>query len=47
MLHIPFSIGLELGKKHNFGIAFTYYFHISVEQFAGAAAIGLSIPLKS
>lgn len=47
IMHIPFSIGLELGPKHNFDIAFTYYFHNSVEQFAGAAAIGISIPLNN
>lgn len=45
--HIPFSLGLKLGPKHNFDIAFTYYFHNSVEQFAGAVAIGVSIPLRS
>ncbi len=43
--HIPFSVGLELGPKRNFDLAFTYYFHPSVEQFAGAAAVGVSIPL--
>jgi hypothetical protein len=43
--HIPFSLGLELGPKHNFDIAFTYYFHPSAEQFAGAAAFGISFPL--
>lgn len=46
ILHIPISIGLELGPNHNFDIAFTYYFHNSVEQFVGAAAIGISIPLS-
>ncbi len=45
ILHFPFSIGFELGPKHNFDIAFTYYFHNSVEQFAGAAAFGISFPL--
>jgi len=47
IMHIPFSIGLELGRKHNFDIAFTYYFHNNVEQFAGAAAFGISIPLNN
>ena len=47
MLHNPFSIGLELGEKHIFEIAFTYYFHNGIQQFVGAAAIGISIPLKS
>ncbi|HSJ68506.1 MAG TPA: hypothetical protein VK921_12555 [Anditalea sp.] len=44
-LHIPFTIGLELGPRHNVNLEFTYYFHNSLEQFAGAAAFGLSFPL--
>lgn len=47
IVHIPFSIGLELGKKHNFDVAFTYYYHPSMQQFAGAFAVGLSIPLRN
>jgi len=47
IMHIPVSIGLELGPKHNLDIAFTYYYHPSVEQFAGAVAIGISIPLNN
>jgi len=43
--HLPLSLGLELGPKHNVNIGFTYYFHNSMEQFAGAAAFGLSFPL--
>ena len=46
-MHIPISIGLELGRKHSFDIAFTYYFHNSAEQFVGAAALGFSIPLNN
>ena len=45
LFHVPFSIGFELGRKHNFDIAFTYYYHNSVEQFSGAAAFGFSFPL--
>ena len=44
-MHIPFSIGLELGKKHNIDLAFSYYFHNNIDQTSGAAAIGLSFPL--
>lgn len=47
LMHIPFSIGLVLGKTHNVDIAFTYYYHPSVEQFSGAAAVGLSFPLNN
>ena len=44
--HIPFSLGLALGPKHNVNLEFTYYFHNSLEQFAGAAAFGLSFPVN-
>lgn len=47
LMHIPFSIGLELGPKHNYDVAFTYYFHDSAQQFAGAMALGFSIPLNN
>lgn len=46
ILHIPFSLGLELGRKHNFDIGLLYYFQPSVEQFSGAVAFGVSIPLN-
>lgn len=46
IFHIPVSLGLELGPKQNVGIAFTYYFHPSMKQFAGAAAFGITIPLN-
>ena len=47
ILHIPFSFGLEIGTKHTVDIAFTYYFQPSVKQYAGAAALGISIPLHT
>lgn len=43
--HIPFSIGLLLGRKHNFDVAFTYYIQNSISQIAGAAAFGVSFPV--
>tara|TARA_B100000953_G_scaffold248209_1_gene210527 strand:- start:1513 stop:2073 length:561 start_codon:yes stop_codon:yes gene_type:complete len=46
LMHIPFSIGLELGPKHNFDLGFTYYYQPAVEQFSGAIAFGISIPMK-
>lgn len=45
--HIPFSLGLALGPKHNVEIAFTYYVSTTLEQFSGAAAFGLSIPINN
>lgn len=45
--HLPITLGLELGPKHLVNIEFTYYFHDRVQQFVGAAAFGLSIPLSN
>ncbi|GHA26337.1 hypothetical protein GCM10007103_04620 [Salinimicrobium marinum] len=43
--HTPISLGLELGPMHNFNLEFTYYYHDSVQQTAGAVAFGVSIPV--
>lgn len=45
--HIPFSLGLELGKNNNFDLALTYYYQPSVEQFVGAFAVGITFPLNN
>lgn len=45
--HIPFAFGLEFGREHNFDLGFTYFFQPTVEQYSGAFAFGISIPLKS
>lgn len=46
LTHVPFSIGLALGRKNNFDLAFTYYYTSAAEQFSGAAAIGFTFPVK-
>lgn len=43
--HIPFALGVALGKKNKLDFAFTYYFHPSVQQFSGAVAIGYIFPI--
>jgi len=45
--HIPFSLGLELGRNNNFDLRFTYYFQPSVEQYVGAFAVGITFPLNN
>ena len=45
-LHIPFTIGLAIGRNHNFDFAFAYYFHPNVEQVVGGVTIGFSFPLN-
>lgn len=46
-LHVPFSFGLALGRRHNIEVEFTYYFHPAAEQFSGAAAVGFTFPLNA
>lgn len=45
LAHIPVSLGLELGSQNNVDIKLTYYFHNNLEQFIGAAAVGISFPV--
>lgn len=45
LLHIPLSLGLAIGRKHDYEVKFTYYYHESAKQFSGAAAFGISFPL--
>ena len=45
-MHVPFSIGLALGRNHNFDVGFTYYIHDAAKQFNGAFAVGYSFPLE-
>ena len=45
--HIPFSLGVELGRNNNVDLGLAYYFQPNVQQFVGAFALGLSIPLKN
>ncbi|MGC6430919.1 MAG: hypothetical protein ACON5F_07745 [Jejuia sp.] len=44
--HIPITLGLELGKNSSVDLALTYYLQPSVEQFVGAFALGIEIPLN-
>ncbi len=45
--HIPLSFGLELGRNNNVDLGLAYYFQSSVEQFAGAFAVGITFPLNN
>jgi hypothetical protein len=46
IFHVPFTIGVALGKKNNFEIEFAYYMQENVKQVVGAAAIGFRFPLE-
>ncbi|MBS7788047.1 hypothetical protein KIH23_12135 [Flavobacterium sp. CYK-55] len=43
--HIPFSMGLALGKHNNFELGFTYQFHQTVKQSSGTIALGYNFAL--
>lgn len=45
-LHIPVSLGLALGKRHNFELAIKYLIYTNINVANGAATIGFSIPLE-
>ncbi|WP_236545528.1 hypothetical protein [Tenacibaculum maritimum] len=45
--HIPLSFGLELGKNNNVDLGFAYYLQPSIEQYAGAFAVGITFPLNN
>jgi hypothetical protein len=45
--HIPFSFGLEMGRNHNIDLSFSYFLQPTVDQFAGAISVGISVPIKT
>lgn len=45
LYHIPFSIGLAIGRNHNYEVKFSYYTHPTVHQYSGAAAVGFTFPV--
>ncbi|SCY97569.1 hypothetical protein SAMN02927916_4441 [Flavobacterium anhuiense] len=45
LLHIPFSIGLAVGRHNNFEIGISGYFHPAAKQSTGVFAIGYNFPL--
>jgi hypothetical protein len=45
--HIPFSLGLELGRNNNVDLSFSYFLQPTVEQLAIALSVGISVPIKT
>ncbi len=45
MYHVPFALGLALGGRHQFEIAFQYLFHPEQKEVCGAAALGFTLEL--
>ncbi|MEM6515826.1 MAG: hypothetical protein AAF688_06550 [Bacteroidota bacterium] len=45
-LHIPFTIGLAIGRDHGTELAFSYYFNGEARQIFGGFGFGLTFPLS-
>ncbi|MCC9018535.1 hypothetical protein [Flavobacterium lipolyticum] len=45
LLHIPFSLGLAIGRKNNFEIAISGYFHPAAKQSSAILGLGYTFPL--
>ena len=43
--HVPVAVGLALGQRHQYDIAFSYLFHPEQEQISGAVAIGVGFAI--
>jgi hypothetical protein len=43
--HVPVTLGLAIGDRHQYEVQLQYLFHPSQSEFCGALAIGLIIPL--
>jgi len=42
---VPVALGLALGGRHQFEVAFQYLFHPEQQQVCGAAALGVTLDL--
>ena len=45
LLHIPFSIGLAVGRKNNLELAISGYFHPAAKQSTAIFAVGYTFPI--
>lgn len=45
LFHMPISIGLEIGRNHNFDLGITFNYHNAARQFSGATLIGFTFPI--
>jgi hypothetical protein len=45
MYHVPVALGLALGGRHQFEVAFQYLFHPEQQQVCGAVALGVTLDL--
>lgn len=46
-VHIPFSVGLALGREHDIELAFRYLAHPDQNQMVAAVAVALEFPLPT
>lgn len=45
LMHIPFSVGLAIGRKNSLEIGISGYFHPAAKQSTGVFAFGYTFPL--
>ncbi|WP_431244093.1 hypothetical protein ACQ9BO_06750 [Flavobacterium sp. P21] len=45
LMHIPFSVGLAVGRHNSFEIGISGYFHPAAKQSTGIFAVGYTFPL--
>ncbi|WP_149208419.1 hypothetical protein [Flavobacterium johnsoniae] len=45
LMHIPISFGLAVGRKNNFELAFSGYFHPAAKQSTGVFSAGYNFPI--
>lgn len=45
LMHIPFSVGLAVGRHNSFEIGISGYFHPAAKQSTGVFALGYTFPL--
>lgn len=46
MVHVPFSLGLAIGPRHQHEISVAYYAHPSREHVAGAIRVGIGFTVR-
>lgn len=44
--HIPFALGIALGERHQYDLAFSYLVHPGPKQTGGAVAFGVGFPIQ-
>ncbi|MHC0442082.1 hypothetical protein [Flavobacterium sp. 3-210] len=46
LMHVPFSVGLAIGRKNSLEIGISGYFHPAAKQSTGVFAVGYTFPIN-